>query len=114
MISRHGQAASRSIFPINLGLGNGRCSCDVLDVVVKVMVMEDVVLDGKMRREADRLMSQISRADSMIIAVKAGARAEGFVLGMETVGAMRAGDAERLYVIFEKALEARLMVLAPI
>ncbi|WP_149087051.1 hypothetical protein [Pseudomonas prosekii] len=76
--------------------------------------MEDVVLDGKMKREADRLLAQIARADSMIIAVKAGARAEGFVLGMETVGAMRDGDAERLYVIFLKALEARLMALAPI
>ncbi|MET1070008.1 MAG: hypothetical protein ABWY28_18555 [Pseudomonas prosekii] len=75
--------------------------------------MEDVVLDGKMRREADRLMSQISRADSMIIAVKAGARADGFVLGMETVGALRAGDAENLYMMFEAALEKRLKSLAP-
>jgi hypothetical protein len=48
----------------------------------------------------------------MIVAVKAGARAEGFVLGMETVGALRAGDAERLYIIFETALEDRLKSLA--
>lgn len=95
-------------------MGDSGDSGDVLDVVVKVMAMDDVVLDAKMRREADRLLAQIARADSMIIAVKAGARAEGFVLGMETVGAMRAGDAERLYVIFETALEARLMALAPI
>lgn len=74
--------------------------------------MDDVVLDSKMTREADRLLAQIARADSMIIAVKAGARAEGFVLGMETVGAMRAGDAERLYIIFEKALEQKLKSLA--
>lgn len=86
---------------------------DVLDVVVKVMVMDHVVLDGKMKREADRLLAHIAQADSMIIAVKAGARADGFVLGMETVGALRSGDAENLYLIFEAALEKRLKELAP-
>ncbi len=65
-----------------------------------------------MKREADRLLAQIGRADSMIVAVKAGARAEGFVLGLETAGALRAGDAERLYIIFETALEDRLKALA--
>jgi hypothetical protein len=74
--------------------------------------MEDVVLGHRPLREADRLLAQIQRADSMLVAVKAGARAEGFVLGMETVGALRAGDAERLYIIFEAALEARLKSLA--
>ncbi|WP_150712739.1 hypothetical protein [Pseudomonas fluorescens] len=75
--------------------------------------MEEVVLDGKMKREADRLLAHIAQADSMIIAVKAGARADGFVLGMETVGALRSGDAENLYMIFEAALEKRLKELAP-
>jgi hypothetical protein len=55
--------------------------------------LEGVVLSEKMQREADRLLAQIARADSMIIAVKAGARADGFVLGLETGGALRAGDA---------------------
>lgn len=79
---------------------------------MKVSIVEDVVLDGKMKREADRLLAQIAGADSMILAVKAGARAEGFVLGMETVGALRAGDAENLYMMFEAALEKRLKDLA--
>ena len=83
-----------------------------MDVVVKVMVMDHVVLDGKMKREADRLLAHIAQADSMIIAVKAGARADGFVLGMETVGALRAGDAENLYMMFEAALEKRLKSLS--
>jgi len=74
--------------------------------------VEGIVLGGKMKREADRLLAQIGRADSMIVAVKAGARAEGFVLGLETAGALRAGDAERLYIIFETALEDRLKALA--
>jgi hypothetical protein len=73
--------------------------------------VQDVVLNDKMKREAERLLAQIGRADSMIVAVKAGARAEGFVLGMETVGALRSGDAERLYLNFEAALEARLKLL---
>jgi hypothetical protein len=70
-------------------------------------------MGAKLQREADRLLAQIGRADSMIVAVKAGARAEGFVLGIETVGALRASDAERLYIIFETALEERLKSLAP-
>lgn len=73
--------------------------------------VEGVVLSEKMRREADRLLAQIVRADSMIIAVKAGARADGFVLGLETGGALRPGDAERLYIIFEAALVERLKTL---
>lgn len=73
--------------------------------------LEGVVLSEKMQREADRLLAQIVRADSMIIAVKAGARADGFVLGLETGGALRAGDAERLYMIFEAALVERLKAL---
>ena len=75
--------------------------------------MENVVLSPNMQRESDRLLAQIGQADSMIIAVKAGARAEGFVLGLETAGALRAGDAERLYIIFETALDERLKSLAP-
>ncbi len=74
--------------------------------------MEGVVLNEKMRREADRLLAQIVRADSMIIAVKAGARADGFVLGLETSEVLRAGDAEKLYVIFEAALVERLKTLS--
>jgi len=73
--------------------------------------VQDVVLNDKMKREAERLLAQIARADSMIVAVKAGARAEGFVLGMETVGALRSGDAEDLYVVFETALGERLKSL---
>ncbi|WP_095119024.1 hypothetical protein [Pseudomonas sp. Irchel s3f10] len=74
--------------------------------------MEGVALSEKMQREADRLLAQIVRADSMIIAVKAGARADGFVLGLETGGALRAGDSERLYIICEAALVERLKTLS--
>jgi len=74
--------------------------------------LEGVVMGDKMQREADRLLAQIVRTDSMITAVKAGARAEGFVLGLETAGALRSGDAERLYIIFEAALVEHLKTLS--
>jgi hypothetical protein len=73
--------------------------------------VEDVVLGPKTKREADRLLAQIRRAESMIVAVKAGARAGGFVLGLETAGALRIGDAENLYLVFESALVQRLKTL---
>jgi hypothetical protein len=95
-------------------LGFSGYRCRVLDVELKVLGgdVEGVVLGEKIQREADRLLAQIVRADSMIIAVKAGARADGFVLGLETGGALRAGDAERLYIIFEAALVERLKSLS--
>lgn len=77
-----------------------------------MVTLEGVVMGDKMQREADRLLAQIVRTDSMITAVKAGARAEGFVLGLETAGALRSGDAERLYIIFEAALVEHLKTLS--
>ncbi|HCS45353.1 MAG TPA: hypothetical protein DIW52_21415 [Pseudomonas sp.] len=74
--------------------------------------MEEVLLSPKVEREARKLLAQIIRADSVIVAVKAGALAEGFVRGIATVGALRAGGAKNLYVVFEMALEERLKSLA--
>ena len=95
-------------------MGFSSYRCRVLDVELRVLGgdVEGVVLGEKIQREADRLLAQIVRADSMIIAVTAGARADGFVLGLETGGALRAGDAERLYIIFEAALVERLKSLS--
>ncbi|MDI2590045.1 hypothetical protein POF45_01180 [Pseudomonas sp. 681] len=74
--------------------------------------MERILMSNNMRRESDRLLEQIGRADSMVIAIKAGIRAEGFVLGLETAGSLGAGDANNLNIIFEAALENRLKSLA--
>ncbi|MCA4960984.1 hypothetical protein [Pseudomonas sp. Y24-6] len=73
--------------------------------------MEGIVLSPKIEREADKLLAQIARADSMIIAVKAGARAEGFVLGLESARALNEATIEKLYVIFDAATEERLRTL---
>ena len=114
MISHYGQATGWAFVFNDVELGIPRHVGDVLDVTVKVKLMDEVVLTDKMKREADRLLAHILRADSMIVAVKAGARADGFVLGMEVTGGLRVGDAERLYVIFESALEERLKALSSI
>lgn len=50
--------------------------------------MDGVELSPKIEREVDKLLDQIARADSMIVATKAGARAEGVVLGMESARAL--------------------------
>ncbi|TWC27733.1 MULTISPECIES: hypothetical protein [unclassified Pseudomonas] len=74
--------------------------------------MEVVELSPNIERAADKLLAQISRADSMIIAAKAGAKAEGFVLGLESARALTEATIDRLYVIFDAATEERLRALA--
>lgn len=74
--------------------------------------MEGIVLSQKIEREADKLLAQIAKADSMIIAAKAGAKAEGFVLGLESARALSEATIDRLYVIFDTATEKRLRALA--
>ena len=74
--------------------------------------MDGIDLSPKIEREADRLLAQIDQADSMIVAVKAGARAEGFVLGLESARALSEASIDQLYVIFDSATEKRLRSLA--
>ena len=74
--------------------------------------MDGIGLSPKIEREADKLLAQIARADSMIIAAKAGARAEGFVLGLDSARALNDATIEKLYVIFDSATEERLRTLA--
>jgi hypothetical protein len=76
--------------------------------------MEGISLSQKIEREADKLLAQIERADSMIVATQAGARAEGFVLGLESSGALNDSTIDQLYVIFDVATEDRLKALASI
>ena len=73
--------------------------------------MEGVELSPNIERAADKLLAEIARADSMIIAAKAGARAEGFVYGLESARALTQYTIDKLYVIFDNATENRLRVL---
>ena len=74
--------------------------------------MDGITLSPKIEREADNLLAQIARADSMIVAAKAGARAEGFVLGLESTRALTDATIDRLYVIFDSATENRFKELS--
>lgn len=74
--------------------------------------MDGMTLSPKIEREAEKLLAQIARADSMIVAVKAGARAEGFVLGLESARALTEETIDRLYVVFDSATEDKLKSLA--
>ncbi|WP_242200945.1 MULTISPECIES: hypothetical protein [unclassified Pseudomonas] len=74
--------------------------------------MEGVILSAGIERDADKLLAQIERADSMIVAAKAGARAEGFVLGLESARAVADEAIEQLYIIFGTATEERLKALS--
>ncbi|WP_236169307.1 hypothetical protein [Pseudomonas atacamensis] len=73
--------------------------------------MEGVELSPNIERAADKLLAEIARADSMIIAAKAGARAEGFVYGLESARALTESTIDKLYVIFDNATESRLRAL---
>ena len=46
--------------------------------------MDGVILSARIERDADKLLAQIERAGSMMMAAKAGARADGFVLDLES------------------------------
>ncbi|MEB2621399.1 hypothetical protein [Pseudomonas sp. YuFO8] len=74
--------------------------------------MDGVELSSKIEREVDKLLAQITQADSMIVAVKADARAEGFVLGSESARTLSEAIIDRLYVIFDSPTEGRLRSLA--
>lgn len=73
--------------------------------------MEGVELSPNIERAADKLLAEIARADSMIVAAKAGARAEGFVYGLESARALTESTIDKLYVIFDSATENRLREL---
>ncbi|QOQ76497.1 hypothetical protein IMF22_05430 [Pseudomonas poae] len=74
--------------------------------------MDGITLSPKIERNADKLLAQIGKADSMVVAAKAGARAEGFVLGLESAGALTGATIDQMYVVFDNATEERLKALS--
>lgn len=64
------------------------------------------------RRQADKIILEIERAGSMILAVKSGARANGFVLGLICAGGLTADQGEALYEYVDQTTEKRLKILA--
>jgi hypothetical protein len=76
------------------------------------MSFDNIILPADTLRVAERLLGAIEAADSMLQAVKCGARAEGFVLGLETARSMEAARIEALYVLFDEATEKQLKEIA--
>ncbi|MDN3219473.1 hypothetical protein [Pseudomonas nunensis] len=111
MIRFHEQTIFKAFFSVDTGLGGCRTADNVFDAAVKIM--GKVELNDRTKQEADTLLAQIGCAESITTAVKAGALAEGFVRGMQAVGGLKAGDAERFNIIFEEAVLQRLKSLAP-
>lgn len=65
------------------------------------------------RTQASKLLRAISCAATLEEALRAADRAEGFALGIETVRALNPGDVEGLYLVFDRAYQARQTDLEP-
>ncbi len=73
--------------------------------------MENININGTLKEVGVRLLSQISSADSMIEALTAGARGEGYILGLEACGVLLPSALENMHLIFRSALDERLQSL---
>lgn len=72
------------------------------------MTTNDIIMPAAVREETHRLLTAITRAATGRDAEHAGLRAEGFVLGVERLEAMKPASIEALYLVFELAVELRI------
>lgn len=70
-----------------------------------------LVLPPNVEAQTLKLLGHIAQASSKGECERAADRAEGFVLGMETVRALNASSIEGLYLAFEHTATARLLEL---
>ncbi|AZF11123.1 MULTISPECIES: hypothetical protein [unclassified Pseudomonas] len=68
-------------------------------------------LPGPIKRQADRILREIELAGSMILAVKSGAKAQGFVLGITCCEGLTSERCEQLASHFDSVVEQRLRAL---
>lgn len=75
--------------------------------------MKEVINDlpGPIKRQADRILREIELAGSMILAVKGGAKAQGFVLGIDCCDGLTSERCEELASHFDTVVEQRLRSL---
>lgn len=66
-----------------------------------------LLLPAAIRTQGSKLLRAISSAATLLDALRAADRAEGFALGIETVRALNPGDVEGLYLVFDRAFQAR-------
>lgn len=68
-------------------------------------------LPSHVHAQAVKLLRAIAQARTPGDCTRAGDRAEGFVLGLETLRALNAASLEGLYLAFEQAATVRLVML---
>lgn len=69
-------------------------------------------LPASIIRQADKIMAEIQKSGSMIMAVKAGARANGFVLGLQCAASITDDAAQLLQTEFDISTEIKLKELS--
>ncbi|MFJ7311496.1 hypothetical protein ACIQVE_01775 [Pseudomonas sp. NPDC098747] len=74
-------------------------------------LFEAIELPTALRAQADKLLTAIEQARTATDCTRAADRAEGFVLGVETLRALRTFDTESLYMVFEDAAQMRRLEL---
>jgi hypothetical protein len=75
--------------------------------------MNEVINDlpEAIRQQAEKALTEIESAGSMILAIKSGAQAYGFVQGLVCAGGITADQGEVLSEHFDKTTEKRLKIL---
>ena len=76
------------------------------------MTFDNMILPPAILAVSQRLLAAIEDAATPNHTVKAGAMAEGFVLGLETARTLEAARIETLYILFDEATENRLREMA--
>ncbi|RON20564.1 hypothetical protein BK660_16045 [Pseudomonas brassicacearum] len=64
-------------------------------------------LPAAIRVQGSKLLCAIRSAATLLDALRAADRAEGFVLGIETLRALNPEDIEGLYLVFDRAFQVR-------
>jgi hypothetical protein len=71
------------------------------------MSIDQISLPKGAGPHAEKLLEAITQAGTVIELERAGGKAEGFVLGLETAKVIKSQIAERLYVVFDDAASQR-------
>lgn len=73
----------------------------------RLPLFEAIALPTALGAQAEKLLTAIEQARTAADCTRAADRAEGFVLGVETLRALRPFDIESLYMVFEDAAQVR-------
>lgn len=75
------------------------------------MTLDKVVMPDVVRKEVNKILTDIERADGVIELTHLGGIAEGFARGLTSVGAMRSSDIDALEIAFSQAFDRRMTEL---